>query len=127
MLESDCLANLPNSVYQSIMTGFSRRPQDVDTARRFLISCVDRDDRDLPTYGVVAAAYGGIARAVGPVLNTIARDCEAAHEPDLTALVVDKGTRFPGTFLGQPVVAGTASEARWHDELARIRRHAWSE
>ena len=108
------------------MTGCSRRPQDVDTARRFLISCVDRDDRDLPTYGEVAAAYGGIARAVGPVLNTIARDCEAAQEPDLTALVVDKGTRLPGTFLGQPVVAGTASEARWHDELARIRRHTWS-
>ena len=44
----------------------------------------------------------------------------------LTALVIDKGTRLPGTFLGQPVIAGTATEARWHDELARIRRHAWS-
>jgi hypothetical protein len=112
-------------VYQSIVTGFSRRPQDVDAAKRFLIPCVDRDDRDLPTYGEVAAAYGGIARAVGPVLNSIARDCEAAQEPDLTALVVDKGTRLPGTFLGQPVIAGTASETRWHHELARIRRHAW--
>ena len=108
------------------MTGFSRRPQDVDIARRFLISCVDRDDRDLPTYGEVATAYGGIARAVGPVLNRIARDCEAAREPDLTALVMVIGTRLPGTFLGRPVIAGTATEARWHDELARIRRHAWS-
>jgi hypothetical protein len=60
------------------------------------------------------------------VLNTIARDGEKAREPDLTALVVDKRTRLPGTFLGQPVIAGTASEAQWHTELARIRRHAWS-
>jgi hypothetical protein len=113
-------------MYSSTMTGFSRRPQDVAAARRFLVSCVDRDDEELPTYGEVAAVYGGIARAAGPVLNSIARDCEVAGEPDLTALVVDKSTRLPGTFLGQPVIAGAASEARWHDELARIRNHAWS-
>ena len=108
------------------MSRFSRRPQDVDSARRFLISCVDRDDRDLPTYGEAATAYGGIARGVGTVLNSIARDCKAAQKPDLTALVIDKGTRLPGAYLGKPVIAGTASEAAWHDELARIRRHAWS-
>jgi hypothetical protein len=108
------------------MTVFSRRPQDVDATRRFLIACVDRADDELPTYGEAAAEYGGIARAVGPVLNSIARDCEVSGEPDLTALVVDKRSRFPGTFLGQPVIPGTASEARWHKELARIRSHAWS-
>ena len=113
-------------MFLSRMTGFSRRPQDVDAARRFLISCVARDDEKLPTYGEVAAVYGGIARAVGPVLNTIARDCETAGEPDVTALVVDKRTGLPGTFLGQPVVAGTASEARWHEELTRIRSQSWS-
>ena len=107
------------------MTGFSRRPQDVNAARRFLVSCVTRDDEKLPTYGEVAAVYGGIARAVGPVLNTIARDCEVAGEPDLTALVVDKSTRLPGAFSSQPVIAGTAHEARWRHELARIRSHAW--
>jgi hypothetical protein len=107
------------------MTGFSRRPQDVDAVRRFLISCANRDD-DLPAYGEVAAIYGGIARAVGPVLNSIARDCESAGEPDLTALVVDSRTGLPGTFLGQPVAAGTAREARWRAELARIRRHPWT-
>jgi hypothetical protein len=107
------------------MTGFSRRPHDVDAARRYLIACIDRDDADLPTYGEVAAVYGGIARAVGPVLNTIARDCEKAGEPDLTALVVDKTTRLPGTFLGRPVLAGQASESRWRDELTRLRRQSW--
>src|SRR6476469_5266690 len=107
------------------MTGFSRRPHDVDAARRFLISCVDRDDEELPTYGEVAAAYGGVARAVGPVLNSIARDCELAAEPDLTVLVVDRSTRLPGTFRGQPVVAGDASEARWRVEVARVRAHDW--
>lgn len=107
------------------MTGFSRRPHDVDAARRFLIGCAHRDVKELPTYGEVAAVYGGIARATGPVLNSVSRDCELAGEPDLTALVVDKSSGLPGTFQGQPVVAGSASEATWHDELARIRRHAW--
>src|SRR4029077_11470435 len=68
---------------QATMTGFSRRPLDVDIAGRLLISCVDRDARDLPTYGEMATACGGSAGAVGPVLNSIARDCEAAQEPDL--------------------------------------------
>lgn len=108
------------------MTGFSRRPQDVDAARDFLIACVDRDDAELPTYGELAASYGGIARAAGPVLNSVARDCAAADEPDLSAMVVDRGTRLPGTFRGEPVFAGEASEARWRDELARIRAHMWT-
>lgn len=107
------------------MAGFSRRPHDVDAARRFLISCVDREDHELPTYGEVAAAYGGVARAAGPVLNSIARDCERAAEPDLTALVVDGSTRLPGTFRGQPVVAGDASEVRWRAEVARVRAYDW--
>lgn len=94
--------------------------------RQFLISCAARGDDEFPTYGEVAAVYGGIPRAVGPVLNTIARGCEMAGEPDLTALVVDKSTRLPGTFLGRPVIAGATSEARWRDELARIGRQSWS-
>lgn len=108
------------------MTGFSRRPHDVDTARQFLIGCAARPDGPLPTYGEVADSYGGIARAAGPVLNSIARDCERAGLPDLTALVVDKASGLPGTFLGRPVVAGTAHEERWRSEVARIRRHAWA-
>lgn len=108
------------------MAGFSRRPQDVDAARRFLISCVNRDDEELPTYGEVAAAYGGVARAAGPVRNSIARDCELAAEPDLTVLVVDTSTRLPGTFRGQPVVADDASEAIWRLEVARVRAQDWS-
>ena len=108
------------------MTGFSRRPQDVDAARQFLIACVDRDDTDLPTYGELAASYGGIARAAGPVLNSIAQDCKAADKPDLSALVVDRRTKLPGTFRGEPVIAGDSSEARWREELARIRAHTWA-
>jgi hypothetical protein len=108
------------------MTGFSRRPHDVDATKRFLIACAERDEKEVPTYGEVAALYGGIARAAGPVLNSLARDCEIAGEPDLTALVVDKGTGLPGTFRGNPVVAGSSSQGRWREELARIRAHGWS-
>ena len=108
------------------MTGFSRRPQDVDAARQFLIGCVDRDDDELPTYGELAASYGGIARAAGPVLNSVALECDERKQPDLTAMVVDRRTRLPGTFRGQPVIAGEASEARWREELTRIRAYAWS-
>ena len=119
------LAQSTMAMYASSMTGFSRRPDDVDTARRFLIECANRDIEDLPTYGELAAAYGGIARAAGPVLNSLARDCQRAREPDLTALVVDKRTRLPGTFRGKPVVAGSQGETAWRDELARIRGHDW--
>ena len=107
------------------MTGFSRRPHDVDVARRFLIACAHRENHELPTYGEVAAQYGGIARAGGPVLSSIARDCELAGEPDLTALVVERRSRLPGVFRGQQVIAGTPSETKWHAELARIRSHDW--
>lgn len=98
----------------------------MDTARLYLIRVASGDERaPLPTYGDVAASYGGIARAVGPVLNSIARDCEQAGDPDLSALVVDKSTCLPGTFDGQPVEAGSPQEAAWRAELAKIRRHSW--
>ena len=106
-------------------TSFSRQPHAIDAARRFLIQCADRGDEDLPTYGELAAQYGGIARAAGPVLNSVRRDCAIAGEPDLSALVVDKRTHLPGTFLGEPVEPGHASEARWRAELERIRSHSW--
>ena len=106
-------------------TSYSRQPHAIEAARRFLIQCADRGDEDLPTYGELAAQYGGIARAAGPVLNSVRRDCTTAGEPDLSALVVDKRTRLPGTFLGEPVEAGHASEARWRTELERIRSHTW--
>jgi hypothetical protein len=46
-------------------------------------------------------------------------------EPDLTALVIEQSTGLPGTFAGKPVIGGTASEARWRNELERIRGHVW--
>lgn len=108
------------------MTGFSRRPDDVARARAYLIAVARRDDDSpLPTYGDVAATYGGIARAAGPVLNTIARDCREAGEPDLSALVVDKASGLPGTFAGMPVDPGSANFAAWRAELVRIARHHW--
>lgn len=94
-------------------------------ARRFLIDAAADAARDLPTYGEVAALYGGIARAVGPVLNSIRRDCDRAGEPDLTALVVDKRTGLPGSFAGRPVEPGSATELEWYAELQRIRKHHW--
>ena len=107
------------------MTGFSRQPQVIDVARRFLIGCRNREHRQLPTYGEVAAQYGGIARAAAQVLNSVRRDCDAAGEPDLSALVVDMVSGLPRASNGQPVVRGTASEAQWLDELRRIRAYPW--
>lgn len=109
------------------MTGFSRRPNDVDAARNFLIEIAQQPEVELPTYGQVAAVYGGIARGAGPVLNSIVRACDQAGEPDLTALVVDRQTQRPGTFKGQPVEPGSRIEIGWHEELMRIRRHDWSQ
>ncbi len=108
------------------VTGYSHKPTVVNAARRFLVGCVDRPDETLPTYGEVAESYGGIARGVGPVLNSIRRECDAAGAPDLTALVVDKASRLPGTFKGSLVTPGSPDEARWRDELSRIRGHDWS-
>ena len=107
------------------VAGFSRRPDDVAAARRFLIDAAANASGGLPTYGEVATIYGGIARAVGPVLNSIRRDCDQAGEPDLTALVVDKKTKLPGSFAGRPVEPGTAAEVEWRAELERIRKHQW--
>ena len=107
------------------MTGFSKRPQDVATARRFLIAAAPHSDRRLPTYGDVAHTFGGIARGLGPVLNSIARDCDNAGEPDLSALVVDARTGLAGMFHGRPVGDTAASQASWRNELDRIRRWKW--
>ena len=108
------------------MTGFSNRPHDVATARTFLIGAAQRVPPNLPTYGEMAATYGGIARAAGQVLNSIKRGCDTAGEPDLSALVVKGMTGLPGMFGGKPVGAGGANEARWIDELERIRRWDWT-
>jgi hypothetical protein len=98
----------------------------VDQVRAYLIGASALPEDRLPTYGDVAALYGGIARGVAPVLNSIARDCEAAGEPDLTALVVDRDSRRPRSFEGRPVEPGTHVEVRWRQELARLRKHVWS-
>lgn len=99
---------------------------DVASARTYLIGVARRaNEGRLPSYGDVAATYGGIARAAGPVLNSVARECEQRGEPDLSALVVDKRTGLPGTYAGRPVTVGSQHEVAWRSELARIRRHAW--
>ena len=108
------------------MTGYSNRPHDVSTARGFLIGAAHRVPPDLPTYGEMAATYSGIARAAGPVLNSIKRACDSAGEPDLSALVVDRTTGLPGRFRGQRVEAREVNEARWLDELQRIRNWDWA-
>lgn len=109
------------------MTRLSRRPHDVAAVRAFLIDVAGSDpSRPLPTYGDVASAYGGIARAVAPVLNSVAEDCRRAGEPDLSALVVNKASGFAGSFDGAPVVEGARNEESWLAESDRIRRHPWA-
>lgn len=107
-------------------TPYSRRPDWVAATRAFLISARHRPDEQLPRYGEVAQVYGGIPRAVAPVLNAVARDCAAAGEPDLSSLVVLSETGLPGRLNGE-VVDPQDPEARtaWLAELARVRRHDW--
>lgn len=97
------------------------------TVRAFLVQASTRPEDALPTYGDAAESYGGIPRAVGPILNSIARDCTAADEPDLTALVVDRTSRRPRSFEGHPVEPGSTAEGRWRQELERIRSHRWQD
>lgn len=107
-------------------TRYSRRPQDVAAARAFLLTTLDRPDGQLPRYGEVAAAIGGIARAVAPVLNSVASECEQRGVPDLSAVVVLGGTGLPGMLHGQPLDAGDATaRTRWQAELQRVRAHPW--
>ena len=77
-------------------TPYSRRPEVVAAVRDFLISVRGRQDDLLPRYGEVADVYGGIARAVAPVFDSLAKDCAQAGEPDLLAVVVLSKTGLPG-------------------------------
>ena len=107
-------------------TRYSRRPEDVAAARAFLLTTLDRPDDQLPRYGEVAAAIGGIARAVAPVLNSVARQCEERGEPDLSAVVVLSGTGLPGMLDGRPVdPGGPRARTSWQSELGRIRAYPW--
>lgn len=107
-------------------TPYSRQPEAVAAVRSFLISVRDRPEADMPRYGEVAAVYGGIARAVAPVLNSVARDCARAGEPDLPALVVLADTGLPGRLNGQVLdPQSPTARAGWRAELERIRRYPW--
>lgn len=104
----------------------SRRPRDVAAAKDFLIRQRNRSDDRMPRYAEVAAMYGGVARAVAPVLNKIAADCAEAGEPDLSALVVLDSTGLPGSLHGEPLDPTDAgARAAWLNELDRIRRYPW--
>lgn len=91
-----------------------------------MISERHRADEQLPRYGEVAAVYGGIPRAVAPVLNAVARDCKLAGEPDLSALVVLGRTGLPGRLNGEVLVPeDLLARTAWLSELRRIRGYNW--
>jgi hypothetical protein len=107
-------------------TPYSRRPEWVAATRSFLIAVRHRPDSELPRYGEVAQVYGGIPRAVAPVLNAVARDCARAGEPDLSALVVLSDTGLPGRLNGEVVdPQDPRVRTAWQGELNRIRRFDW--
>ena len=108
------------------MNRYSRQPHAIAAVRTFLVEAASGSMDPLPTYGDVARTYGGIARGVAPVLNSVARGCALADEPDLSALVVDASTGLAGSFGGVPVEKGATSEARWRAELDRIRQYPWN-
>ena len=111
-----------------MMTRYSRRADHVATGRAFLLSVIKRPDQRLPRYAEFAGSYGGIARAAAPVLNSIARDCAAQGQPDLSVLVVRSETGLPGMVDGYPVESDNpASVQRWHSELKRVREFRWPE
>ena len=104
-------------------TRYSRRPDDIAAGRAFLLSVVHRPDQELHRYAEFAGSYGGIARAAAPVLNSIARDCAAQGQPDLSVLVVRSETALPGMVDGHHVEhENPASIQRWHAELTRVRQ-----
>lgn len=104
----------------------SRQPDSVAAARAFLIAAATSDNDVLPTYQDVADSYGGIARAVAPVLMSLAADCAAAGEPDLTALVVEQATGRPATLQGVAFTGRPAQEATWANLLAQLRAYPWT-
>ena len=107
-------------------TPYSRQPEVVAAVRDFLISVRGRPDDLLPRYGEVADVYGGIARAVAPVLNSVAKDSAQAGEPDLSALVVLADTAQPGRLNGAVLDAqDPTARTAWQAELQRIRRYPW--
>ncbi len=108
------------------MTAYSRKPEAIHAAKRFLISCVHRITGELPTYTEVASTYGGTAQGAIPVLNSISCECDESGEPDLSALTVNKRTLRPGMFKGQPVVPGSPNERNWNQELDKIAKHEWA-
>lgn len=111
---------------ERMSTPYSRQPEAVAAVREFLISVRDRPEADMPRYGEVAAVYGGIARAVAPVLNSVARDCSRAGEPDLSALVVLADTGLPGRLNGEVVDPDDPqANGAWVAEVQRIRDHTW--
>ncbi len=70
--------------------------------------------------------YDRVARAVAPVLNSIARDCARRGEPDLSALVVLTQTVLPGRPNGDVVDPDDRGLlVRWQGELRRIRDYDW--
>ena len=111
-----------------VTTPYSRRPDWVAATRAFLISVRHRPDEQLPRYGEVAQVYGGIARAVAPVLNAVARDCARAGEPDLSALVVLDSTGLPGRLNGEVLDSqDPRTRTEWQMELVRSRAYPWPE
>ena len=109
-------------------TPYSRQSEVVAAVRDFLISVRGRPDDLLPRYGEVADVYGGVARAVAYVLNSVARDCAVAGEPDLSALVVLADTGLPGRLNGEVLDPQDATAfTAWQAELQRIRHHGWAE
>ena len=108
-------------------TPYSHRPDRVAAARQFLVSVRDREDAYLPRYGEVAQVVGGIAQGVAPVLNSVARDCVKAGEPDLSALVVLAGSGLLGRLDGEVVDPDDRRVlVAWQVELERIRAHNWA-
>lgn len=108
-------------------TRYSRRPEEVGAAREFLLTTVHRPEQQLPRYGEVADAIGTVPRAVAPVLNSVAKQCHERGEPDLSVLVVLRGTGLPAMLHGEPVDPEDAAvRQRFLDELARVRQHNWT-
>jgi hypothetical protein len=60
------------------------------------------------------------------VLDSVARDCARAGEPDLSALVVLADTGLPGRLDGQVLDPQDPSvRSAWRVELKRIRSYVW--
>jgi hypothetical protein len=109
-----------------LMAGLSHSPHLVRATCYFLIQVARSPHKVLVTYGDVAAAIDQHPKSIGPILNSVARQCANQDEPNLATLVVLKRTGLPGT-LRYPSTDDCRLELdAWLAEVESVQSYEWA-